>query len=86
MLETADDSAVSLRTPPWPLPARIEWLTRRGTLPPTARIPAPRLPEQTVAETVTNPVAVDPDEELRRIAETRGWPIVSLRNDGDRCH
>ena len=35
-------------------------------------------------ETVTNPVAVDPDEGLRRIAETRGWPIVSLRGDGAR--
>lgn len=28
---------------------------------------------------VTHPVAVDPDSELRREAEQRGWPIISLR-------
>jgi HAD superfamily hydrolase (TIGR01490 family) len=30
-------------------------------------------------ERVTRPVAVDPDEELRRVAEARGWPVISLR-------
>jgi HAD superfamily hydrolase (TIGR01490 family) len=30
-------------------------------------------------ERVTRPVAVDPDEELRRVAESRGWPVMSLR-------
>ena len=29
--------------------------------------------------TVTRPVAVDPDETLRRHAAARGWPIISLR-------
>lgn len=29
---------------------------------------------------VTNPVAVDPDEKLRAIAEEKGWPIISLRS------
>ncbi len=28
---------------------------------------------------VSDPVAVDPDETLRRHAETKGWPILSLR-------
>jgi len=30
-------------------------------------------------EYVTHPVAVDPDAVLRREAEQRGWPIISLR-------
>lgn len=30
---------------------------------------------------VSNPVAVDPDERLRKEAEQRGWPIISLRPD-----
>lgn len=31
-------------------------------------------------EKVTHPVAVDPDQRLRAIAEARGWKILSLRN------
>jgi HAD superfamily hydrolase (TIGR01490 family) len=30
-------------------------------------------------ELVDNPVAVDPDDQLRATAETRGWKIISLR-------
>ncbi len=30
-------------------------------------------------EWATNPVAVDPDDRLRDVAETRDWPIISLR-------
>ncbi len=30
-------------------------------------------------EIVTNPVAVDPDEHLKETASTRGWPVISLR-------
>ncbi len=30
-------------------------------------------------EKVTNPVAVDPDDKLRQLAQTRNWPIISLR-------
>lgn len=30
-------------------------------------------------EQVTNPVAVDPDDRLRKIAEERQWPVMSLR-------
>ncbi len=32
---------------------------------------------------VANPIAVDPDDELRREAETRGWPVISLRETGE---
>lgn len=31
-------------------------------------------------ELVENPVAVDPDDRLRQIAEQRNWPIISLRD------
>lgn len=31
-------------------------------------------------EQVTHPVAVDPDDRLREIAQTRQWDIISLRN------
>ncbi|RMF12985.1 MAG: HAD family hydrolase [Gammaproteobacteria bacterium] len=31
-------------------------------------------------ETVGHPVAVDPDDTLRRHAEARGWPVISLRD------
>lgn len=30
-------------------------------------------------ERVTNPVAVDPDETLRRVATQRGWPVITLK-------
>ncbi|MES2675276.1 MAG: HAD family hydrolase [Pseudomonadota bacterium] len=30
-------------------------------------------------ELVTNPVAVDPDERLEKIAKEKGWPVISLR-------
>jgi HAD superfamily hydrolase (TIGR01490 family) len=30
-------------------------------------------------ERVTRPVAVDPDDTLHGIAESRGWPVISLR-------
>ncbi len=30
-------------------------------------------------ERVTHPVAVDPDDTLRQQAETKGWPVISLR-------
>ena len=30
-------------------------------------------------EKVTQAIAVDPDEDLRKIAQTRNWEIISLR-------
>lgn len=35
--------------------------------------------DQPLLSMVENPVAVDPDEQLQRWAEARGWPIISLR-------
>ncbi len=32
-------------------------------------------------EQVTHPIAVDPDDQLRAIAQLRGWEIISLRGD-----
>ena len=32
-------------------------------------------------ERVDNPVAVDPDEHLRQVAQSRDWPILSLRQE-----
>ncbi len=32
-------------------------------------------------ETVSHPVAVDPDDRLRKVAQERNWPIISLRQD-----
>jgi len=37
-------------------------------------------------ESVGNPVAVNPDRRLRRIAQERGWPIISLKNDAGTSH
>ena len=33
-------------------------------------------------ELVSDPVAVDPDDTLRAAAESRGWPVISLRGAG----
>lgn len=30
-------------------------------------------------EITENPVAVDPDEQLRQVAENKGWPVISFR-------
>ena len=30
-------------------------------------------------EKVSRPIAVDPDERLRQVAEAKGWEIISLR-------
>src|SRR6516164_6657850 len=37
-------------------------------------------------ESVGSPVAVNPDRRLRRIAQERGWPIISLKNDAGTSH
>ena len=34
-------------------------------------------------ETVTHPVAVDPDPALEKLARQRRWPVISLRDPGD---
>lgn len=35
--------------------------------------------DQALLSVVDNPVAVDPDDALRQLAESKGWPIISLR-------
>jgi len=35
-------------------------------------------------ESVGNPVAVNPDRRLRRIAVERGWPVLNLKNGGSK--
>ena len=35
---------------------------------------------QAVLQLVDNPIAVDPDSRLRKIAREAGWPIISLRD------
>jgi len=35
--------------------------------------------DQSLLSLVENPVAVDPDEQLLKIAESRDWPVISLR-------
>lgn len=37
--------------------------------------------DQPLLEQVTNPVAVDPDEELRQVALLRNWDIISFRDN-----
>ncbi len=34
-------------------------------------------------EHVERPVAVDPDDPLARHARARGWPVISLRGEGE---
>jgi len=58
-----------------------EWLGERGQT--LASFPASwfysdSLNDLPLLERVTHPVAVDPDETLRREALGRGWPIISL--------
>jgi HAD superfamily hydrolase (TIGR01490 family) len=35
--------------------------------------------DQPLLSLVDNPVAVDPDDRLRQLAESSGWPVISLR-------
>ncbi|HKY02077.1 MAG TPA: HAD family hydrolase [Burkholderiales bacterium] len=58
------------------------WLRDYGT--PLSKFEASRfysdsLNDLPLLERVTHPVAVDPDDTLRRVAEERGWPTLSLR-------
>jgi HAD superfamily hydrolase (TIGR01490 family) len=63
--------------------ARLEqWLAGLGR--PLASFPASTFYSDShndlpLLERVGRPVAVDPDETLRRTAESRGWPVISLR-------
>ena len=59
-----------------------EWLGERGQ---TLARPSPQswfysdsLNDLPLLERVTRPVAVDPDDTLRREALARGWPVIGL--------
>jgi len=56
-----------------------EWLARERESLAGSWCYSDSLNDLPLLELVENPVAVDPDEVLRRVAEKRGWPIISLR-------
>lgn len=61
---------------------RLEaWLAERGRAIgdfPRSWFYSDSLNDLPLLERVSNPVAVDPDDTLRRVAEERGWPVISL--------
>jgi HAD superfamily phosphoserine phosphatase-like hydrolase len=57
------------------------WLAQRGVAPAAltqARFYSDSHNDLPLLEAVAEPIAVDPDPRLRRVAEARGWPILSL--------
>jgi HAD superfamily hydrolase (TIGR01490 family) len=59
-----------------------EWLASRGETLAAYGVSwfySDSLNDLPLLERVTNPVAVDPDETLRRVATQRGWPVISLK-------
>ncbi len=61
-----------------------EWLAERGTALEDYEswFYSDSLNDLPLLEQVTHPVAVDPDATLRSHAEARGWPVISLREEG----
>jgi HAD superfamily hydrolase (TIGR01490 family) len=57
-----------------------EWLTEKNYNLDGAYFYSDSINDLPLLEQVPNPVAVDPDERLEKIAQERGWPIMSLRN------
>lgn len=57
-----------------------EWLGARGLTLDQSHFYSDSQNDLPLLERVTHPVAVDPDPELRRIAEARGWSVISLRD------
>ncbi len=59
-----------------------QWLTGQGRAIPDFEkswFYSDSLNDLPLLQEVTDPVAVDPDETLRRVAGERGWPVISLR-------
>jgi hypothetical protein len=57
------------------------WIAQRGVAPAAlwqARFYSDSHNDLPLLEAVAEPIAVDPDPPLRRVAEARGWPILSL--------
>lgn len=57
-----------------------EWLARHGMDLAGSWFYSDSHNDLPLLERVENPVAVDPDDALRRHAEHRGWPVISLRH------
>lgn len=57
-----------------------EWLAQHPYDIATASFYSDSQNDLPLLEMVGRPVAVDPDDMLRRVASARGWPIISLRN------
>ncbi len=56
------------------------WLAERSEQPRQSWFYSDSHNDLPLLEKVTNPVAVDPDKQLRELAQARGWPVISLRN------
>lgn len=56
-----------------------EWLASRGESLADSYFYSDSINDLPLLEYVDHPVAVDPDEHLRQIAEARNWPVISLR-------
>jgi HAD superfamily hydrolase (TIGR01490 family) len=57
-----------------------EWLATRDVSLVDSYFYSDSINDLPLLEQVENPVAVDPDDRLRSIAEARSWPVISLRN------
>ncbi len=55
------------------------WLDRHGETLSKSCFYSDSINDLPLLEWVEHPVAVDPDAALRKIAETRNWPVISLR-------
>lgn len=56
-----------------------EWLAKSGTNIAESWFYSDSHNDLPLLEMVSHPVAVDPDDTLRRHAELKGWPVISLR-------
>jgi HAD superfamily hydrolase (TIGR01490 family) len=55
-----------------------QWLDRTGDSLDGAYFYSDSINDLPLLEQVANPVAVSPDPELKRIAESKGWPVIDL--------
>jgi phosphoserine phosphatase len=58
----------------------IRWLEETGHNLEDSYFYSDSMNDLALLERVTNPIAVDPDVNLRAEAEKRGWPVISLRD------
>ena len=57
-----------------------EWLKEKSFTLDDAFFYSDSINDLPLLEKVPNPIAVDPDERLQKVAQERGWKILSLRN------